>query len=194
VHILRYVPPDADRWLSRAVVETVTIRRRELLVRSPEFPAIYHITTEPYGATVLVNGLAAGTTPLDLRPGSVREPVTVTKDGYDDVSVSLAGAERQVHLLLHPRSGSPADPQSLYLSREQTKGSFPIVLTAGATVLTGAAAAYFKIKADNSYDDYRRNGTEASLSQVRALDVASGISLAASELGLFTLSYFLLSR
>ncbi|HYQ87120.1 MAG TPA: PEGA domain-containing protein [Bacteroidota bacterium] len=194
LHIIHYVPPDTHSWLNPAVIETVTAHAGEHLVRTVTIPFIYHVTSEPYGATVRRSGSVLGLTPLDLRTASPLALVTVSKEGYQEASIPLTGDQREVHVLLHPsEGGSPAQPTA-YLSGEQSKSALPIYITTGATVLTGAAAAYFKIKADNYYDDYRRTGDEGKLSQVRRLDVASGITLAASELSLFTLTYFLLSR
>ncbi len=193
-HVLMYVPPDSDRWPSSAVVETLTFRRGERLVRTLEFPSTLHLTSEPYGATVRRDGIELGMTPLDIRFTSTRNMITLEKPGFETQAVPLSGGEHWVHLLLHPREGVPADPQTLYLAGEQSKNSFPIIITTGATVITGAAAAILKIKADNRYDDYRRTGDSGALNDVRRLDVASGISLAASELCLAGLAYFLLSR
>ncbi len=193
MHIIHYVPPETHSWLNPAVIETLTAHPGEHLVRTVAFPFIYHVTSEPYGATVR-NGSVLGLTPLDLRLPSPLSVVTVSKEGYQEASIPLAGDQREVHVLLHASEGGSPAPPSAYLSGERSKSALPIYITTGATVLTGAAAAYFKIKADNYYDDYRRTGDEGKLSQVRQLDVASGITLAASELSLFTLTYFLLSR
>jgi hypothetical protein len=194
MHIFRYVPPDAGRWLSSAVIETLMIRPGDRLVRTVDFPPLYHITTEPYGATVRRNGIPVGETPVDLQVSPSKDLITVARPGYEEAAVAFTGEERTVHILLRPTGETMADQQSIYLSGERTKNSFPILVTTGATVLTGAAAAFFKIRADNYYDDYTRTGNQESLSQVHRLDVASGLSLAASELSLLTLAYFLLAR
>ncbi|OLD67660.1 MAG: hypothetical protein AUI33_10195, partial [Ignavibacteria bacterium 13_1_40CM_2_61_4] len=174
MHIIHYVPPETHSWLNPAVIETLTAHPGEHLVRTVAFR----------------NGSVLGLTPLDLRLPSPLSVVTVSKEGYQEASIPLAGDQREVHVLLHASEGGSPAPPSAYLSGERSKSALPIYITTGATVLTGAAAAYFKIKADNYYDDYRRTGDEGKLSQVRQLDVASGITLAASELSLFTLTYF----
>src|SRR5437879_4571951 len=182
MHIIHYVSPETHSWLNPAVIETLTVHPGEQLVRTVAFPFVYHVTSEPYGATVRRNGSVLGLTPLDIRLSSPLSVVTVSKEGYQEASIPLAGDQREVHVLLHPSEGGPPAQPSAYLSGEQSKSALPIYITTGATVLTGAAAAYFKIKADNYYDLYRRTGDEGNLSQVRRLDVASGITLAASEL------------
>jgi hypothetical protein len=194
ITIVHYVPPETRSWLNPAVIETLTVHAGEHLVRAVTFPFIYHVTSEPYGATVRYDGAVLGLTPLDLRLPSALALVTISKEGYQEESIPLTGDQREAHVMLHAREVEPSTQPSAYLSGEQSKSTLPIYITTGAAVLTGAAAAYFKIKADNYYDNYRLTGDEGSLSQVRRLDVASGITLAASELSLFTLTYFLLSR
>jgi hypothetical protein len=193
-HILRYVPPDSGRWPSTAVVETLTFRRGGRLVRTLGVPSTCHLTTEPYGATVRRDGVELGVTPLDVQFTSTKSLVTLEKAGFETATVPLSGGEPWIHLLLHPKEGVPADPQALYLGGEQSKNMLPIYVTTGATVITGTAAAILKIKADNRYDDYRQSGDARALTDVRRLDLASGVSLALSELSLVGLAYFLLSH
>lgn len=46
----------------------------------------------------------------------------------------------------------------------------------GSAVILGATAAYFKLQADNKYDDYLRSKDRSILDQVDKLDLYSGIS------------------
>ena len=63
-----------------------------------------------------------------------------------------------------------------------------------ALVLGGVVAACCKIKADSYFDDYLLSGNPKTLADVRRLDTIAGISLAAGEVSLLTLCYFLISR
>src|SRR6266850_3820464 len=62
IHIIHYVPPETHSWLNPAVIETLTAHAGEHLVRTVTFPFVYHITSEPYGATVRRNGSVLGLT------------------------------------------------------------------------------------------------------------------------------------
>jgi hypothetical protein len=80
------------------------------------------------------------------------------------------------------------------LSSEAPRGQLPIYLSTAATILTGFAAVYLKMKADSYYDDYQLTGNPGTLNRTRGYDTASGIALAASEISLLTLTFILLSR
>ncbi len=72
--------------------------------------------------------------------------------------------------------------------------NLPLYLTTAGAIIGGGVAAYFKIQADKEYDDYQYTGDQASLDRVKRYDTISGIALAACEINLAALTYFLLSR
>jgi len=193
-HILHYVHPDGNRWLYPAVTETLFVHPSEHIERTASFQKLYSVTSEPYGATIQWNDSILGQTPLRIPLPSSNSMITITKDGFHAETIPLVSDVHEVHVALHPLEGEMGPSASLYLSHEQSKSSMPLYLATGATVLTGAAAAYFKIKADNSYRDYLRNGGQPSLDQVHKFDTLSGVSLAICEVNLLVLTYFLLSR
>ena len=192
-HIMKSIHPDSRSWLQSSIVETVVVQAGEHLNRMARFPVVYRITSEPYGAEIRLGDSVVGRTPLSLPLTSEKAFVTFSMEGFDDETVPVTSETREVHVLLRSKTGSPSDPNS-FLSLEQSKNSLPLYITTGATVVTGLAAAYMKIKADNYYGSYRQTGDVARLDHVRRLDLLSGISLAASQLSLLTLTYFLLSR
>ncbi|MBI3194510.1 MAG: PEGA domain-containing protein, partial [Ignavibacteriae bacterium] len=70
----------------------------------------------------------------------------------------------------------------------------PLYLTSSAAVVSGAVAAYFKIQADNLYDEFERTGDQSALDNVKTYDTVSGIALGVCEINLGLLTYFLLTR
>ena len=193
-HIFRFIHPQTRSWLYPAMIETVVVQPSEHLERTIIFPTMYHITSEPYGAEVFVTDRLVGHTPYFLAATSTKEIIRIRKEGYEDVTIPLSPAETEVHALLRALSPTNPDQISPYLSNERSKNTFPIYLTTSATVVTGVAAAYFKIKADKYYNDYRKTGDLRTLDKVHRLDTISGVSLVASELSLFMLTYLLFSR
>jgi hypothetical protein len=193
-HIVRYVYPDSRSWNHTAIIETLAVRSVEAIHRRIIFPVVYHITSEPYGATVHLNDSLIGTTPLFCAFTPVKGMITLSKEGYAEATVTLSADGGDVYALLHRNTQEMNGERSPFLSDGGTKNMRPVILTAGAAVLTGAASAYFKIKADGYYNDYRVNGDPGTLDRVRRLDTAAGITLFASEMSLLALSYLLLSR
>ena len=193
-HILHFVHPDGNQWLYPAMTETLIVHPSEHIERTVHFMELYSVTSEPYGATVQWNDSVLGQTPLRIPLPSSHPVIMLSKDGFQKETVPLSSDVRNMHVVLHPLTGGMGSASSLYLTQQQSKNSMPLYLATGATVLTGAAAAYFKIKADNAYLDFRRNGDQSSLDQVHKFDTLSGVSLVVSELNLLLLTYLLLSR
>ncbi len=190
-HVLRFVHPEGNNWLHPAMAETLSFEASSNMTRTCRFPAIYHITSEPSGARVLVGDSLLGATPLYTEIPAGTGVVRLSREGFVEAQVPLSSPE-----LFAPLSPLPGTipPRSPFLSYEQSKNSTPLVLAAGATVLTGAAAAYWKIRADGVYNDYQQSGDARLLDDVRRFDAYSGISLAASQISLLILSYLLFSH
>lgn len=193
-HVIAFIHPEARNWQYSSMVETLVVHPAEHLARTVNFPFVYHITSTPYGAAVQYGDSVIGQTPLLLTAISVGRLLSISKEGYESVTIPLSTSYPEVHVDLHPLRGALTPGGSIYLADAQSKSSLPIYLTTGTSVLTGVVAAYCKIKADSYYKDYQQTGNPSKLSQVRTLDTVSGISLAASEISLLMLSYFLLSR
>ncbi len=189
-HVFRYIHPDIHNWLLPAKIETILVHPSEHIVRSVDFPAVYQLYSEPSGAIVRHNDSIIGQTPLLIALSSSHGILNLSKTGYSDVQMPLPSEGGSVFAVL-PSNNERVSP---FVDNEQIKNLTPVYLTSGAAVVSGAIAAYFKIKADNMYTEYRGTGDPGILAQVRRYDTVSGIALSASEVSLFMLSYFLLSR
>ena len=193
-HLVSYVHPQEGIWGYSSLNETVFVHPMERIELRVEFPCLYRVTSEPYGATVRRGDSTVGQTPLFYPMRSPGGQIVVSKDGYEEERIILTEEGRNIHVVLRPLGGPSASASSLYLTDEHAKNNLPVYLTTGATVLTGIAAAYLKVKADGYYGDYTQTGDPGTLERVRALDTASGVSLAASEISLLMLCFLLLSQ
>ncbi len=190
-HILRFVHSDEPNWLMPSIIETIMVHTSENIERTAHFPLVYHITSTPYGADVCYNDSLVGQTPFILTTLSAQGLVALTKEGYDRVELPLPLDGGIVHSFLQLQSYNSVSPLA---ERREVKNLTPVYITSGTAVLGGAVAAYFKIKADNYYNDYRNTGNQAALDRVKRFDTISGVALVTSEVSLFLLSYFLLSQ
>jgi hypothetical protein len=193
-HIFRYVHPEERSWLYTAIRETVTLAASEQHTCVINFPVIFHITSEPYGAMIRSGDSVLGQTPLLVPSDSVGNIITLMKDGYETAEIPLYTDQQNIHIKLVKINGALLDEKAEYLSGEPSHSNTNIYIATGATVVTGIAAVYFKTKADSYYGEYRLTNDPRLLDKVRTYDTVSGISLAASEIGIFVLSYLLLSR
>jgi hypothetical protein len=185
--VLRLLPARTESWSEQVAVETLFVAPGELVVRDAASAGLRRVSSDPYGAKVYARDSLLGTTPLFLPARMEGQILRMTRDGYEDALAPLAG---DLHLALVPLAGAAPS----FLAASPLRSMTPVYLSAGAGVLTGAAAAYFKIKADARYADYRSSGSAADLRDVRNLDRWSSISLAMSEMALFVLAYQLFSR
>lgn len=128
-HTVAVIGPDEAR-----VEHTVDVRAnaREVLgvelLRLPEPPGAVAVTTQPTGATVVVDGENRGVTPLELvqlSPGVHRFEISL--DGYDPEQrvVTVRGGERQeLHLTL--QTGQPR-PGRIMVSAAGSEDAFVIL-------------------------------------------------------------------
>ncbi|HUL45170.1 MAG TPA: hypothetical protein VLY03_12530 [Bacteroidota bacterium] len=192
-HILRFVSRDSTSWFHPATEESLVIAPHAYLHRTVRFHRVLHITTDPYGAAVQSHDSLLGTTPLYIEDDRIGPTVELSRDGFAPVTVPVPEDSREIHAVLSPLI-PPAELHSLYLTEDASGASLPVLLTGGATVLTGAVAAYFKIKSDSYYSDYRLSGDQGTLQTVHRYDLISGISFAATQAGLMALTYLLFKR
>jgi hypothetical protein len=191
-HILRYVGGEKNVWPTQTVVETLQVASGERIEKHISLPVNFHITSEPYSAKVILNDSVVGTTPCFFSLQNLPQMVMLKKSGFSDEVVLLTETTNRINVVLSPSSGQAENIS--YIVQESTRNDLPIYFTAAATITSGVAAVYFKVKADNTYADYRQTGNGALIQQVKNYDTVSGISLAISEVGLGFLTYLLLSR
>jgi hypothetical protein len=186
--VLQIFPGRDAAWSEPLLSETLTVAPGEHVVRETAGLAVWRVTSEPFGASVSVRDSVLGTTPLLLSSRMRGKFLRFQKPGYAALYTTLHGGD--LHVALQPLPGYAGPSLGGASSRNMT----PVYLTAGVSVLAGAGAAYLKIKADGRYADYRRSGASKDLDDVHRLDRLSGISLAASEIALFLLTFQLFSR
>lgn len=182
------------RWSAFAYAETLVIREGEHVTRELSLPTIYHLVTDPYGASVFLDDSLLGLTPLYLFAGPEAKMFKVTKAGFEEQLVPVGGDATEVRVALKPLPGAPPTRSSLFLSSDESNNPLPIYLSTGAAVVSGVAAAYWKTRADSYYADYRQSGDPSTLDHVRHFDLLSGIALVTSEISFLLLTYQLISR
>lgn len=140
------------------------------------------LNSSPQDAYVFYKDSLIGNTPLFVQ--SIFKNVTLRKNGYDDINILFSDI-------------TPGKVFSMnYNGQEKEKSFFEKevfkILTAGIVVL-GAATAYFKLKADNKFEEYEFSGNSKLLDETRKYDLISGITFTALQINFgFLLYYFLI--
>ncbi|MDI6766256.1 MAG: PEGA domain-containing protein [Bacteroidota bacterium] len=192
--VLRCIHPDSKNWSITNFVETLYVRQSDQIERSIIFPSLLRISSEPYGASILIDDSISGTTPKTFLLHQKKSSIKLSKDGFETSISSIPLEGGIIHLPLTSSQLISPDSKSLYLDGRDMKNLIPIYITTSTTILSGVTAAYFKIKADRYYRNYLQTNENDKLTQVRQLDTAAGISLFVCEISIFTLSYLLLTH
>jgi len=141
-----------------------------------------YLATNPQDAYVYEHENLIGFTPLFVP--LISDTLTLKKPGYLTKSLLISHKYSDDVINLNAISGSRH--KNIFEGK-----AFKIL--AGSIVVFGAATAYFKLKADDQFNQYENTGDLALLNQTRKNDLISGITLGALEINFGILLYYFLS-
>jgi hypothetical protein len=118
----------------------------------------------------------------------------IRKSGYEQTAIHLAEDPFVTVSLKKMWQADQENEEYIGQSSVRSSKTVELYITGAATILSGVAAAYFKVKADDRYQHYLRSGDDALLSQTHRLDTAAGVAIAATQVGLGLFTYFILSQ
>lgn len=197
-HRIRVIEPDVEGWLSESREDTVVLNTGEQKTMYYELKRKVIIHSIPFGANVLLGDSTIGQTPFLFAYDSsvLARGVQLRKDGFEPAGVVILNSGQRalsINLTRVWDRDLPAD--YVFRGGDGSKDdNLKLYITGAATVLSGAAAAAFKIRADNRYAMYQRTGDSALLSETRRLDAAAAAALVATQIGLGLFTYFILSE
>jgi hypothetical protein len=190
-HILRVIAEsDVNNWASEPIADTVMVQPTTPLSLSYSFKKRIFLNSSPTGAEVFDKDSLLGTTPLFVT--SNHGAYTFRKPGYEEGTITSL-EPKNIHVELKRVWQSGAD-SSIFREAEEGRSSLRLYITGATTVIAGAASAYFKVKADNSYSSYLQSGNPSQLSDTDRYDKAAIIAITATQLGLGLFTYFILSE
>jgi len=195
-HMLTLQHPDAESWLTEPIIDTVKILEGEHKVLRYNLGSRYFIMSTPFGAEVLVGDSVIGTTPIVTSPSLSLESIALRKPGYELTSMHLADYQDGVVSIPLKKIWQNDENGASYFKDYDGRGPKPagLYISGVATILGGVAAAYFKIKADDRYQQYLSTNNGSLLSQTNRLDTAAGIAIVATQLGLSLFTYFIFTQ
>lgn len=196
-YVLDIIDPDLSNWLTQNVTDSITVVAGEQTTRRYALQPRMALLSDPSGAEVLAGDSVLGTTPLLLpRDAVAHQSLVLRKEGYDQRTIMqpMEGATRGFAAFSLTKAWNIEGDAIAYGAVKPSPNTVPLYVTGVATVLSGAAAAYFKIKADSRYQNYQQTGDQAFLRQTDRLDTAAAISLALTQAGLALFTYYILSE
>jgi len=195
-HTLTVQYPPFESWLTEPVHDTISIGEGEEKVLRYGRRTQSFITSTPFGADVMAGDSVLGTTPFLTGPGMEGVALTLRKAGYAPATVEVhPGATPRIDVTL-TRLWQKEDTGEWYARDTEGRGdgSAKLYLSGASAVVSGVAAAYFKIKADDKYQQFLDTNDGRFLRQTHRLDTAAGVALAATQASLALFTYFLISR
>ncbi len=160
-HTIRLVVGDPGNWFSDVTRDSLFLEPGSDRQVHYRLDHRYAIMTAPSGAEVLIGDSVAGTTPILVpyelaRSGNVR----VRLKGYAEVGVTVPpdGGSAVVLQLTPEKGAGPGVLQPVEAGSRLTS----ILITAGSVAISGAAAAYFKVSADEKNTRYLAPETRPS--------------------------------
>lgn len=138
------------------------------------------LKTEPSNVAVYNNEKIIGYTPLRLIKNYNK--ITLNKPGYESLTInSNEISDKMIKLELK----NTMEEKMFY-----EKNIFGILI--GSALLLGGTSAYYKIQADNKFDEYKITGNPETLQQTRNYDLISGITLGVLQINFGLLIYYFL--
>lgn len=171
-----------ENWNAKAFTDKISLSNCETKIINYHFNAETLIETIPTDVYVYSNDSLIGFTPIRI-PTTFQE-LKLSKPGYVQKEIKIEGKPVQIVQL---------EFNGTIKSEPFLKTTLFKVLTGSAIVL-GAVTAYFKLKADDKFDEYRFSGDKKFLDETNRYDTISGISLALFQINFGYIIYRFLAE
>lgn len=170
-----------EKWNAKTFTDTFLIDDCGEYKTYYTFNDDVYLKTEPQDVEVYSGGILYGYTPLFINPDSFNRSIELRKEGYE--SKILQPGDLLTDDIIKLNYEGKTAGRSFF-----EKDIFKILV--GSLAVLGATTAYFKLKADDEFEDYQFNGSSRSLDNTRRYDLISGISFAALQINFGVLIYF----
>ncbi len=170
-------------WNAKTVVDTVLLSGcNKTRVIHLLFSGYRYLNTSPQDAAVFNHDSLIGYTPLFVTTGLLN--AEIKKNGFADKKILITELpyDKTIDLKF---TGVPGTKKFF------KKDIFKYLV--GGIIILGSTAAYFKLKADNRFNDYQATGSLAKLDETRKYDLISGITLGGLEINFGILIYYFLT-
>lgn len=194
MHHIKLVPPDVENWLSEPILDSLLVQSSESGSQTfrYSFNQQFLILSSPSNAEVFSQDSLLGTTPLVIK--TTLSSLKLKKEGFEDTKIEISNAKRGILSAQLKKLWQNGAEESTLKDENESGSSLRLYITGATTILAGAASAYFKVRADNSYGQYVSTGDPDKLSEVDRLDAAAGVALAATQISIGLFIYFILSE
>ncbi|MBX7150074.1 PEGA domain-containing protein [bacterium] len=166
LHSIVVKNPRRFDYLQTDFFRSVEVRANETITLAIEFPILTLVNSYPHDASVIAGGISLGNTPMPLELLQYKnQSLVLQKSGYDDFSFFVTDSVLQKNSILITLT--PKDPYASnrhdnefktveWKERGIGKNKNWLIITAILGITSGGFAAYYKNKADNSFEKAKR--------------------------------------
>lgn len=177
------VKEGSNTWENKNLTGSVELKECNHQTLTFNFNDEIYLQTNPQDVAVFSNDSLIGYTPLYLANNFSN--LQLRKPGYENKLISLDEVEKNKALTLDYIGKIK---ETSFYERDLFK-----YLLAGIVVL-GGTTAYFKLKADQKFEEYEITGEQKLLDETERYDLISGITFTALQINFGALIYFFLDE
>ena len=169
-------------WNSKSIIDTINIYDCNDVNLNYSFNDKKILDTDPQDAYVFKRDSLIGFTPLLLKQG--QGEYLLQKPDYSDKKIYFE------------EISSVEKPKLEYVGVEKSESFYNTALfkvLVGTALALGATTAYYKLEADNKFDEYQITGNPDLLDQTDRYDIISGVTFAALQINFGLILYLFLS-
>lgn len=170
-------------WNAKIIADTIIVNDCDEIYLDFKFRSEKLLDTNPQDVYVFEDDSLIGFTPVWLEAGF--KELKLEKPDY--LSVSITPQE----------ISSGEKPELLFIGEPKSVnfyGSTLFKVLIGTALAFGATTAYFKLQADQQFDEYIITGNPELLDQVNHYDVVSGVTFVALQINFGLIIYLFLSE
>jgi len=177
------VMENVDRYDAKMFIDSIELRNceeKKLIFKTED--KVY-LDSSPQDAYVFSGDSLLGNTPLFI-PKSITE-LRLTKPKYED------------KLLFRDQFLSEPIINLKFIGNHKEESFFystTFQILAGTALVFGAATAYYKLKADDAFDEYKFTGDKDKLDETDKYDLVSGITFTALQINFGYILYRFLTE
>jgi len=171
------------RWDAQTIEDTIVIKDSKEFFLSYSFKSRTLLNTNPQDVRVYGSDSLIGFTPILLETGF--KNLSLEKPDY----TSLIVTSEEINKGQIPELRFDGEPP-----KKEFYGSTLFTVLLGTAIALGAATAYYKLEADDLYEEYRLTGDPGLVDNIDHYDNISAGTFIAMEICVGTLIYFFLAN
>lgn len=179
-----FIKDDVLKWNAKEIRDSVIIDSCGITKRlSYTFEQSIFLSSSPANAEVFFRDSLIGSTPLSINQNVSQ--IELRKENYKPLSVNTRDLSKNPVLNLD------------YIGKKRQESFFKTDLfkvLLGTAVALGGTAVYYKLKANDTFDQYNQSGDAALLDKTNRYDLISGITFGALQINFGVLIYYFLKN